>query len=48
MHTLSRQQRDENSRMFWNVRVMPLCAIRYGRSPEIVSPRNRTTPEVGL
>ena len=36
------------SRMFWNVREMPMRLISYGLRPLTRSPLNRTSPSVGL
>ena len=46
-HTLSRHESRENSRMFWNVRVMPPHAMRLALRPEMVRPSNTIVPCVG-
>jgi hypothetical protein len=46
--TLSRQESRVNSRMFWNVRVMPPQAMRFGLIPEMGFPSNVMRPWVGV
>ena len=46
--TFSRADSSGKSRMFWNVRAMPIWLILWDLTPAISVPLNRMVPDVGV